>query len=272
MSERRDGTGKGRRIDLSLAQVVASALAAVVGAVLASELGVYGTIIGAAVVSIGATCGGAVFQHLFRRTGEQLREVTDRSPIRTVNGLRQVPADEEVPPAPWQDEHEMAVDDSWNTSPVRRAGWRWTWKGYAAISALVFALAMVPIVIVELAAGKNMHAITSGQDGGGTSFLPERSGGSTDHRQVPADPPAKPSGTPSGGASRAPSGTPSGIPVVPDPSGSASGTPSAPPSSPASSPSTGTPSATPSGGASGTPTPSAQPTPTPTPAAATPSP
>ncbi|MDY0813221.1 hypothetical protein SM793_17660, partial [Kitasatospora purpeofusca] len=70
----RGGAEEGRRrIDLSATQVAASALATVVGAVLASELGVYGTILGAAVVSIGATTGGALFQHLFRRTGEQLR-------------------------------------------------------------------------------------------------------------------------------------------------------------------------------------------------------
>ncbi|WP_065481416.1 hypothetical protein [Streptomyces sp. PTY087I2] len=51
-------------------------MAAVAAAVLASQLGVYGTIAGAGVMSVVATCGGSVFQHFFRRTGEQLREVT----------------------------------------------------------------------------------------------------------------------------------------------------------------------------------------------------
>jgi hypothetical protein len=37
---------------------------------------VYGTILGAGVMSVVATCGGSVFQHFFRRTGEQIREVT----------------------------------------------------------------------------------------------------------------------------------------------------------------------------------------------------
>lgn len=67
---------KERRIDLSLPQVAGSAVAAVAAAVLASQLGVYGTIVGAGVMSIVATCGGSVFQHFFRRTGEQIREVT----------------------------------------------------------------------------------------------------------------------------------------------------------------------------------------------------
>ena len=76
-----------RRLDLNVPQVAGSALAAVAAAVLASQLGVYGTIIGAGVVSVVATCGGSVFQHLFRRTGEQIRVVT----VQAKPGGRQVP-------------------------------------------------------------------------------------------------------------------------------------------------------------------------------------
>jgi hypothetical protein len=64
---------KRKVLDLTAVQVVASALATVVGAVLASLLGVTGTIIGAAVVSTSATTGAAVFSHAFRRTGEGIR-------------------------------------------------------------------------------------------------------------------------------------------------------------------------------------------------------
>lgn len=67
---------KERRMDLSLPQVAGSAVAAVAAAVMASQLGVYGTIAGAGVMSVVATCGGSVFQYFFRRTGEQIREVT----------------------------------------------------------------------------------------------------------------------------------------------------------------------------------------------------
>ncbi|WP_371129778.1 hypothetical protein [Streptomyces sp. 2231.1] len=63
-----------KRMDLSVPQVAGSALAAVVAAKPASYFGVYGTILGAGVVSVVATCGGTVFQHFFKRTGEQLRE------------------------------------------------------------------------------------------------------------------------------------------------------------------------------------------------------
>ncbi|MFF4531142.1 hypothetical protein ACFY1P_17935 [Streptomyces sp. NPDC001407] len=79
---------KKKRLELSLAQVAGSALAAVVAALLAGKLGVYGTVLGAGVVSVVATSGGTIFQHLFRRTGEQLREVTVQAARPT---LRQVP-------------------------------------------------------------------------------------------------------------------------------------------------------------------------------------
>ncbi|NGN66717.1 hypothetical protein G5C51_22785 [Streptomyces sp. A7024] len=75
--------GDQKKIDLSGAQVAGSAAATVVTAFLASSMGVYGTIIGAGVVSVGATAGGAVFQHFFRRTGEQIKEVAVHGPKAT---------------------------------------------------------------------------------------------------------------------------------------------------------------------------------------------
>ncbi|MEU1818525.1 hypothetical protein ABZ543_25560 [Streptomyces roseifaciens] len=79
---------KSKRLELSLAQVAGSALAAVIAALLAGKLGVYGTVIGAGVVSVVATSGGTIFQHVFKRTGEQLREATTQA---AKPKLRQVP-------------------------------------------------------------------------------------------------------------------------------------------------------------------------------------
>ncbi|WP_406091679.1 hypothetical protein [Streptomyces sp. NBC_01013] len=93
-----------RRIDLSLPQVAGSAVAAVAAAVAASQLGVYGTILGAGVMSIVATCGGSVFQHFFRRTGEQIREVTVqvKHPGREVTVHTRQTRDGGDPDAPWE--------------------------------------------------------------------------------------------------------------------------------------------------------------------------
>ncbi|SEG70728.1 hypothetical protein SAMN05216223_108294 [Actinacidiphila yanglinensis] len=69
------GTPKDKPLDLSVPQVAGSAVAAVVAAKLASNLGVYGTIMGAGVVSALGTCGGSIFHYVFRRTGRHVHEV-----------------------------------------------------------------------------------------------------------------------------------------------------------------------------------------------------
>ncbi|WP_188306093.1 hypothetical protein [Streptomyces sp. CBMA123] len=218
------GKEERKRIDLSVAQVVASALAAVVGALLASELGVYGTIMGAAVVSIGATTGGAVFQHVFRRTGEQLRDAVDRGPNQAVNTLRQAPVGPERPerPAELPAGPPPVITSEWNEPQVVRARRRLGWKGYAAASGLVFVLAMTPIVAFELATGQPVSATVKGESGNGTSFGGTVAPGGQAPKDAPADRPSTgggrgPESTPSGGASapattrptREPSPTPS---------------------------------------------------------------
>ncbi|MGW3045222.1 hypothetical protein ACWC9T_35440 [Kitasatospora sp. NPDC001159] len=222
MSERspagEGGKKERKRIDLSVAQVVASALAAVVGALLASELGVYGTIMGAAVVSVGATTGGAVFQHVFKRTGEQLREAVDRGPNQAANSLRQVPAEAEPPAGP------QVITSEWNEPQVVRARRRWTWKTCAAVSGLVFVLAMTPIVAFELATGQPVSATVKGESGNGTSFGGAVAPKESTPQDAPSQQPSSGGGgrgsqdSPSGGASapattrpsREPSATPSG--------------------------------------------------------------
>ncbi|MEU6084076.1 hypothetical protein [Streptomyces sp. NPDC047108] len=81
---------KKSRLDLSMAQVAGSAIAAVVAALLAGKLGVYGTVLGAGIVSVVASTGGSVFQHFFKRTGEQIRDVTEQAKPKA----RQVPVDD----------------------------------------------------------------------------------------------------------------------------------------------------------------------------------
>jgi hypothetical protein len=69
---------RGEHTRPGLPQVAGTTLATVAAAVLASRLGVYGTVIGAGVVSLVATCGGPLLQHFFSRTGEQFRTTTGR--------------------------------------------------------------------------------------------------------------------------------------------------------------------------------------------------
>ena len=63
-----------RRFEITGTQVVASVLAAVTGAVAASYLGVAGTIIGTAVMSVASTAGSAFYKFYLGRTARRLKE------------------------------------------------------------------------------------------------------------------------------------------------------------------------------------------------------
>ncbi|MFI5805997.1 hypothetical protein [Streptomyces sp. NPDC051561] len=155
-----------RRIDLSVAQVAGSAVAAVVAAVLASKLGVYGTVIGAGVVSVVATSGGTIFQHFFRRTGEQIREVTVHARPRGgqpyVDNATRVLRSVEVPTdlgAEQLPEGQVPGDGEFTEGTVHGTRVR-GWKRSALAAAVVFAVAMGGITTYELVAQKDL--------GGGT--------------------------------------------------------------------------------------------------------
>lgn len=236
----------GRRIDLSVAQVSGSALAAVIAAKLASTLGVYGTILGAGVISVIATCGGPLFQHLFRRTGEQVRDATAAAKPKA----RQVPA-----PAGPQDDRTLMlgavrtplppvepVDEEFGEATTHGTRVR-GWKRPAIAAALVFGVTMGGITAYELVSGQDF----SGKQGTTTFGSVVRGGGSTgqDAPEQDREPTPAPSGSADGtGRQESGAGTP------------ATG------STPTQEPATGTPSTepTPSGSGDGGTTPAPTPT------------
>ncbi|MGW6937663.1 hypothetical protein ACWGF3_01380 [Streptomyces xanthophaeus] len=220
-----------KKLDLSAAQVAGSSLATVAAALLASQLGVYGTILGAGVVSVVATAGGPVIQHFFRRTGDQLRGAARPR-------ARQVPAAEPGPPA--EEFGEATVHGT------RVRGWKRT----AAAAGAAFVISLGALGTYEAVAG------TSVSSGGGTIF----SGGTrTVHQDRPAPSGEQPDGgtgpgtgekggrSPGSGSSPEPSGSPDGAGRgTPAPGGSPSGEPS-PGHTPSQSPSPSTsPPASPS--------------------------
>src|SRR5580698_9263186 len=64
----------GRRLDVTATQAIASMLAALTGAIAASSLGIAGTIIGAAFMSLASTVGAAIYKHYIARSNERLRK------------------------------------------------------------------------------------------------------------------------------------------------------------------------------------------------------
>ena len=144
------GTGSGaRRIDLSVPQVAGSALAAVVAAKLASSFGVYGTILGAGLISVVATCGGSVLQHFFKRTGEQIRVKRTVGAVRTGGTSGPAPASDAAGAAA------PGLHGGFTEGTVYRA--RATgWRRPVVAAALVFGVSMTGITAYELASGQNL--------------------------------------------------------------------------------------------------------------------
>ncbi|MEU8838391.1 hypothetical protein AB0D97_04545 [Streptomyces roseus] len=241
--------GEKKNLDLSVAQIAGSSLATVAAALLASQLGVYGTILGAGVVSVVATAGGPVIQHFFKRTGDQLRESATRPRARQVPA----PGGEKAPDAaltlraaaPLGEFGEATVHGT------RVRGWKRT----AVASGTAFAIALGGLGAYEAFSG------TAISQGGGTIW----SGGTRKAGdEEPAGPGKEPGTGGKGGATpgtgsspspsaphgdRGPGREPSPGPASPDPSGSSGSSGSG---DPAPSPS---PSPSPKSTATATPTP-----------------
>ncbi|TDU03782.1 hypothetical protein EDD99_2223 [Streptomyces sp. 846.5] len=263
--DQKQGTKGRKSLDLSLIQVAASALAAVGAAILASSLGVAGTIIGAAVVSIGATCGNALFQHVFHRTGEEIRSRVPavveaaQTPEEWTAGRR---ADAEVafgkdaltgtaqfdPFDPGGEHTRMMAqiapppeNESVTVYKGRKPARKQTWKFYTLVSSLVFVLAMTPIAITEFATGQTVGKTVWGSTGGSGSSdgVVSQSSSPTANRGGSGSATPSSGSTGSAGSAATPSSTPSSSAAAGTPSPSASASASTAPSASAA-PSTGT--------------------------------
>lgn len=144
-------TDSDRRIQLNMTQVVASALAAVTAAILASFFGVAGTLIGAALVSVLATVGSAVYSHWLQRTREGLRNVSAQ--------VRDTPL--------------ISLKPQSRRLPDRLGGLRsLNWRSVGLASVIVFVVSIGVITVVELEAGQPVAKIVGGSfpSGAGTTI------------------------------------------------------------------------------------------------------
>ncbi len=187
-----------RKIDLNLSHVAAAALAAVTTAVLGSELGAAGTLIGAAGASVITTVGTAVYKASLERSRERVRSLAQRtrpSPegSRTVRSrLAAVNAPTGNEPGDEQGDDDTHGPQAWDRSR-RFATLRW---GAAVVGAFgAFLLAMMVITGFEWASGESV-----GGNGKGTTIgqvVTDQSG-----TRKPATPPAP--DRPAGPASETP--------------------------------------------------------------------
>ncbi|MEV6195762.1 hypothetical protein AB0M19_25570 [Streptomyces sp. NPDC051920] len=185
-----DGEPRKRRLDLSVPQVAGSAVAAVVAAKLASYFGVYGTILGAGLVSVVATCGGTVFQHFFKRTGEQIRDAKVQ------------PKPRPLPlPGPPGEFTEGTVYRARVTS----------WKRPLVATALVFGVTMAGITSYEMVSGRSF-----GGEGTSTTVGDAFKGHTSGSGNAPDT-------APSTGSSTSPQSSPAASEEAPAPSGNSAG-------------------------------------------------
>ncbi|WP_188187181.1 hypothetical protein [Nonomuraea sp. SYSU D8015] len=112
-----------RKFELSGPQILGGALASVTAAVAASYLGVAGTVIGAAVVSVASTIATAVYTHYLKRTGERVKQ-------HALSGRRHEPEE---------------------------SSRRLPWVKIAAAAAVVFAVSMGSILVYQAAAQQTVH-------------------------------------------------------------------------------------------------------------------
>ncbi|HET7173850.1 MAG TPA: hypothetical protein VFI30_06200 [Nocardioidaceae bacterium] len=222
------------RLELSGVRVLGGALAAASAAVAASWLGVGGTIIGAAVASVVATVGTALYSHSLERSRYTLLET-----IPTRLGRHHHPGED---PASATETRLLPVKP-----PVRP---RVQWGTVALSAAVALVLGIGLITAFEAVVGRPVSALTSAGHQHGTTITriiryveppaqsvnptppagstsPATTGPTTAPATTPASPAppshSTPSSTPttSPSAPATPTGSPTGTPTSPAPSGSA---------------------------------------------------
>ncbi len=208
----------GSRFEISLAQVAGSALAAVSAAVVASFLGVGGTVLGAALGSTVATIAGAVYAHTFRQAGQRLGETRVLTVVTKARAAHEQPGPGDVPvigPSGAASGEETAAEPSVEPSvepsaagraaavAAAPAGERPRWmsgKALLAMAVAAFVIAMVVISAIELTIGRPI----SGGSGTTVSKLVRHS--STHHSSTTRPAPAPTSTQPATSAPVPPHG------------------------------------------------------------------
>ena len=193
--------GAKQKLDLNVAHVAGAALAAVTTAVVGSELGAAGTLIGAAGASVVTTVGTAVYQTSLERSRKRVASLAKRTRPSTVSATR---ADSPKTASAKADSPESDSPEAEPSHRSRRST-ALRWGAVIVGSVGAFLLAMAVITGFEWADGQ-----TVGGNGKGTTI-----------GQVINDQPAVPKRTDPGApaASETPTATPTPTPTSTAPGG-----------------------------------------------------
>jgi hypothetical protein len=215
-----------RRLELSATQLVAGGLATSTAAVVSSYLGVAGTIIGAGVMSIVTTVGGAVYQHYLDRGKERYATLTvlregraaapADSPGETAGEPEKTTADQPAETAAEGNgtEGDKAGADGKGIAAAERPLQRVRWYVVAGTAVAIFAVVMGGITLVESVTNRPISAMVGDPGERGTSLGQTFGDGGSEPANRPVTPTTSPSVSP--GESTAPGPAPtSGGPVPP---------------------------------------------------------
>nr|MBA2560208.1 hypothetical protein [Propionibacteriales bacterium] len=168
------------RFELSMAQIMAGALAAASAAVAASWLGLAGTVLGAVIASIVVPVSTALYKHPLERSSQVIRESLPLRPVQYRS------ADDVTTPRSTTFEPERAEPRTGSTGRMSRRGIRW---GVVAISCLLtLAVGFGMLTALEKVMGGSFSSLTgSGGHQGTTVGRLVHQGGSGSSDTKPAD-------------------------------------------------------------------------------------
>jgi hypothetical protein len=168
-----------RTLGLSPAQVAGSALAAISSAVVASTAGTAGTLIGAAVGSVIATVGAALYTWWLRRTHETAKRVAAKArqaalatqplPRTVLQGPLRSRKDRAAAGKGDKEDQRRDGEDPDAEEPVAKSLRDLPWRKILLATAVVAVIALASITLVEALTGKPVSSITGGSDSKGTS-------------------------------------------------------------------------------------------------------
>jgi hypothetical protein len=205
----------GSRFDVTGTQVCASTLASVSAAIVASFFGVAGTVGGAAVVSVIATAGSAVYSHGIRQTGARLQDTQAgrlTRPLRSWQrpGITREADDPGASGAPGPAASSVSAHQTPGPGHST-SGWkawlsqrRW---GVALGVAIVFVASLATVTLVELVGQQPLAAITGNEPSGSTSIgslFDDSAPDTPDDTPTPTDPADSPTSTDAGTPSEEP--------------------------------------------------------------------
>ena len=155
------------RFELSATQLIATALAAITATVAASYLGVAGTVIGAAVVSVMSAIGNAVYAHSLRSTHARVRDAvpTRAAAVRRTNPTLTSP---DAPEASASMSGEVKVVGE-GEGDVRIRRGRWQRASFGAVA--LFVVLLTVITGVEIVTGRPISDLVRGDTGSGTTLF-----------------------------------------------------------------------------------------------------